>query len=168
MCMCVHVYVCACVCACVFSVLLSPAPPPCARILPGCDLAYACGVCVRGCTGGVGQVAIGPAVPWELHRSCHARVPEDWIVGLLQYEEAEGPAGGSSPRRVLLNAAFSSNWAYRVYEHVGSRFMVFEVCAWRGGLGVARVCLCVPLCVSVCDTVSVTPCLRGGVRKARQ
>ena len=24
--------------------------------------------------------------PWAAHRSCEARVPEDWIVGLIQYE----------------------------------------------------------------------------------
>ena len=88
------------------------AAPPCANVRVGAPV----------------QRVTGPHNPWELHRACSARVPDDWIVGILQYEWMHSSDSGP-PSRQLLSAAAQRNNVYRVYEHGGNMFMVYEVCA---------------------------------------
>jgi hypothetical protein len=85
------------------------------------------------------QTVTGPRFPWELHRACSARVPDDWIVGILQYEWMRR-SDPDPPSRRLLSAAAQPNNVYRVYEHGGNMFMVYEVCVHRAVLCNGSMC----------------------------
>ncbi len=98
----------------------------------------------------------GVVFPWAAHRPCEARVPEDWIVGLIQYEhnphgwfrrphDSHGAsdsdtASGSSrttnaterdpidaDERFLVSTSPKLNSAYILYQHHGAPFLVTMV-----------------------------------------
>jgi hypothetical protein len=89
------------------------------------------------------QKTVGPRIPWEQHRTCSARVPDDWIVGILQYEWLRRPDPEPSSRR-LISAAAHPNNAYRVYQHGANMFMVHEVGPVGAGPTAATSCAIPP------------------------